>query len=168
MTDDRSKSFDAGTGEVRSVYCPHTHPAIAEKLYALGVTQSYVAEAFGVSLEESSQWESDHPEFHDACQRGRSAAAHELEHALHKRATGYVRNRERLTKIHGVPVTMNEQSHIPPSVSAIRLLLNRGKTVRDATGDEARNFKKIGKPETTFDIIAENEKKQIKAVPSDE
>ena len=78
MADDFPTPSDAGTEAARPAYNTQFHPVAADKLYALGATQSDVAEAFGASLEEISDWERDHPEFHAACERGRSAASYAI------------------------------------------------------------------------------------------
>jgi transcriptional regulator with XRE-family HTH domain len=162
------KASDAGTETVYPAYNAQIHPAVAEKLYALGATQSDVAEAFGVSLKEISDWEREHVEFYGAGERGRSLATCEVETALHKRATGYVESGERLMKVHGELVIATHRRQLPPNVAAIRFLLTKEKTARDLSGDHIRDSLKRLKPKTVFDIAAENEKKRKNGIREDE
>jgi transcriptional regulator with XRE-family HTH domain len=161
-------SFDASTEIACPTYNAQFHPAVAEKLYAFGLTQSNIAEAFGVSQEEISDWEREHVEFYDACERGRSAATYEVEIALHKRATGYVESGERLMKIDGEFVIAPYRRQLPPNVAAIQFLLTKGKTARDLSGDHIRDSLNCLKSKTIFDIAAENEKKRKNGIREDE
>jgi hypothetical protein len=160
MATDRRKRLDVVSGEGCPVYNAQIHPRAAEKLYALGAEQGYVAEAFGLSSEALSEWENEHAEFYDFCKRGRAAAAVQIGLALHKLATGYVQVSERLMKVHGEIVRAIDHRHVPPSVRAMQLLLNKGTTTRDTSEDRARNFLQELGAETIFDSVAENEKKQ--------
>jgi transcriptional regulator with XRE-family HTH domain len=157
------QAFDAGPGTGCPAYNAQLHPAVAEKLYALGLTQSVIAEAFGVSLQEISDWERDYKEFYAACERGRSAAP-QVEQASRRLATGYVENGERLRKVHGELVIAPYRRQVPPSVAAIRLL-TKGKTPRDVSGDHVRKFFNSLKPRTIFDAVAEDDKKRKKWKP---
>jgi hypothetical protein len=162
------KASDAGTETVYPAYNAQIHPAVAEKLYTLGATQNDVAEAFGASLKEISDWERDHVEFYGACERGRSLATCDVETALHKRATGYVESGERLMKVHGELVIATHRRQLPPNVAAIRVLLTKGKGPRDLSGDHIRDTLNCLKPKTIFDIAAENETKRKSGIREDE
>ncbi len=166
MADDSARACDDdGLDTARSAYNAQFHPAVAEKLYAFALTQSDIAEAFGVSQEEISDWERDHGEFHDACERGRLKITREVDTALHKLATGYVESGERPMKVEGELVMTPYRRQRPPNVAAIRLLLANGKTARDLSGDHLLKHLKL---RTVFDIAAENEKKWKSGIRDDE
>jgi hypothetical protein len=163
MADGCGDTSESGTDTPRRPYNADIHPGAAEKLYELGGSQRDVAEAFKASLETISSWESDHPEFHDACERGRSSAACQVESALYNSATGPVQSGERLTKVSGELVIVPYRRQLRPNVSAIRMLLAEGSRkygrhnltiARDVPDD------RLGHCKTIFDLVAENEKKQ--------
>ena len=147
---------NASAEAARTAYNAQFHPAVAENLYKLGLTQSDVAEAFGASLKEISDWERDHVEFYDACERGRSAASNEVNHALHKCATGYVECGEKLMKVEGELVVVPYRRQVRPSVTAIRLV----KATRDGYDEHLGDFWNGLRPKNTFDTVAENEKRR--------
>jgi transcriptional regulator with XRE-family HTH domain len=149
---------DASAEAACTAYNAQFHPTVAEKLYKLGLTQSDVAEAFGASLEEISDWERDHVEFYDACERGRSAASNEVNRALHKCATGYVECGEKLMKVDGELVVVPYRRQVPPSAAAIRLV--KAKAARDGYDENLGDFWQGSRPENTFDTIAKNEKRR--------
>jgi hypothetical protein len=156
MTGNSPKPRNAGTEVTGAAYSAEFHPAAAEKLYALGATQNDAAAAFRVPLETIAAWEHDHTEFRDACARGRSTTANQLEHALYKRAVGYVQYNKKPVKVCGELVIARHHRPLAPNVAAMRLFLNKQNTFRN----DSHNHLKCSKTQTAFDIIAENSMKQ--------
>jgi hypothetical protein len=167
MADDPPKPFDLGSDKVCPIYDARLHPGPAEALYAYGAAQDVVAGAFGVSIEEISDWEADHAEFYDACERGRAAAANKIESALLKLAIGSVQSGERPMKVHGEIVMVPYHRQISPNAAAIRML-NKGTTAQDSSEARARQYLRVLKPGTVFGKVAENEEKQKKEIDGDD
>jgi transcriptional regulator with XRE-family HTH domain len=62
---------------------------VAKTLYALGGGEDELAAALGITRAELAGWENDYPEFNEACDAGRSAAADRVEESLRKLCAGY-------------------------------------------------------------------------------
>ncbi|MGY4398275.1 transcriptional regulator with XRE-family HTH domain [Sphingomonas sp. UYAg733] len=61
----------------------------AKELYAEGLTDRELAEAFGVSRRTIFRWRAAYPDFAEATKLGKSVADDRVERALYERAIGY-------------------------------------------------------------------------------
>jgi transcriptional regulator with XRE-family HTH domain len=61
----------------------------ARELYAEGLTDRELAEAFGVSRSTIFRWRAAYPEFAEATRLGKAVADDRVERALYERAIGY-------------------------------------------------------------------------------
>jgi hypothetical protein len=168
MADESPKASDADAVAECPAYDARLHPAVAQKFYALGATKGDIAETFGISSDTISDWEVDHQEFYEACERGRSTAAHGLEVALYQLAIGPVQSSVRLKKVHGELVVAEEVRQLPPNIAALQFwLTNRApkywnhesKTDRNISDDRFLRMLKTMKFRTYFDILREKEER---------
>lgn len=105
----------------------------AEKLCALGATDSELADFFGVTVMTLNRWKISHPEFCSSIKVAKEAADARVERSLYNRATGYTFDSEKImTVAQGGGVSSVERvkikEHVPPDVTAqIFWLKNRRK-----------------------------------------
>ena len=104
-------------------FCPR-----ARKLALLGLTDTEIADQFGISPDTLYEWGRRHPQFSEALKAGKSEADAEVAEALFERARG--------AKVPGVKIFMPPGSpdpvyapfteHLPPDTNAaVRWLMNR-------------------------------------------
>jgi hypothetical protein len=93
-----------------------------KKLCKLGATDQDLADFFDVDVSTISNWKNDFPNFLEALKESKALSDNEIEESLHKRAKGYMRKIERVSR-NGVVECMEE---VPPDpTSMIFWLKNR-------------------------------------------
>lgn len=89
----------------------------------LEATDQELANLFGVDRDTIDAWKNTYPEFSDTIKRAKDTADRKVELSLHKRALGYEKKVQRMTKWGDLVETKEE---IPPDpVSCIFWLKNR-------------------------------------------
>ncbi|MBC2659739.1 terminase [Pseudomonas sp. MSSRFD41] len=98
----------------------------AEKLCALGATDSEMADFFEVTISTFSLWKVKHPEFSEALKGGKDIADRRVETALYNRAMGYSHEETDVRVVDGAVVMTPMIKHYPPdTTAAIFWLKNR-------------------------------------------
>ena len=101
------------------------HPRRATELIEQGLTDTELAEAFGISPDTIYAWQKQHPEFLQAIKKAKEKPDREVEAALFKRAVGY-----EVTEMQGVLVVGHDgrqtirvqkviRKHIPGDTTCI-------------------------------------------------
>lgn len=105
------------------------YPLLAEKYARDGLSNTQIAEKFGISEATFYNWQTKHLEFLEAIKRGKKPVDVEVENALLKRALGY-EYEEKTTEIEvgtdGQPRATKIKTikkHIAPDVGAIAFWL---------------------------------------------
>ncbi len=92
----------------------------AQELYAHGLTDRELAEAFGVSRSTIFRWRAAYPEFAEATKLGKDVADDRVERALYERAIGY--EEEAVRVYHPAdaeaPVIVRYKREVRPDVAA--------------------------------------------------
>lgn len=65
------------------------HPELVFWMAQAGMTEKGIAEKMGIALSTLSLWKTEHPEFSDALERGKSTSDDEVEAALLRKAKGF-------------------------------------------------------------------------------
>ncbi len=92
----------------------------AKELYAQGLTDRELAEAFGVSRSTIFRWRAAYPEFAEATKLGKEVADDRVERALYERAIGYEEEAVRVYHPAGPeePVIVRYKREVRPDVTA--------------------------------------------------
>ncbi|MGH6614280.1 helix-turn-helix domain-containing protein [Sphingomonas sp.] len=92
----------------------------AQELYAQGLTDRELAEAFGVSRSTIFRWRAAYPEFAEATKLGKDVADDRVEHALYERAIGYEEEAVRIYRPAGTedPVIVRYKREVRPDAGA--------------------------------------------------
>ncbi len=92
----------------------------AKELYAQGLTDRELAEAFGVSRSTIFRWRAAYPEFAEATKLGKEVADDRVERALYERAIGYEEEAVRVYHPTGAedPVIVRYKREVRPDVTA--------------------------------------------------
>ena len=98
----RAKKPPKKTGRP-TLYDDDEHPKIARKVIGEGRTLGDLAKILGVSDFTVAKWRTDHVNFSGHIELGREDATDAVERALHKRATGYEHQEEKLVVVSGGP-----------------------------------------------------------------
>jgi transcriptional regulator with XRE-family HTH domain len=94
----------------------------AKELYAEGLTDRELAEAFGVSRSTIFRWRAAHPEFAEATRLGKDVADDRVERALYERAIGYDEEAVSVSLPAGAkePVIVRYKREVRPDPTATR------------------------------------------------
>lgn len=115
-----------GVGGRPSKYDPAKAPEQAYKLCLLGATDKELADFFGVSEQTLNNWKSQHPEFLESLNLGKSDADARVAESLFKRALGYSHPEDDIRVANGEIVITPTIKHYPPdTAAAIFWLKNR-------------------------------------------
>lgn len=119
---------------------------IAEKLSALGATDKDLADAFDVVESTINEWKLDHPDFSESL-KAKRIPDDEIEASLFKRAKGYIRTIQRVTKDGDVVDTEEE---LPPDPTSMIFWLKnrrpkqwRDKQEHEVTGKEGQPLQAV-------------------------
>lgn len=93
------------------------------KLAALGATDKQMAEFFGVTEQTLNNWKKKHEDFFESLKDGKQVADTKVQDSLFKRACGFTRTIERVTKDGDVVETKEEV--LPDTTACIFWLKNR-------------------------------------------
>lgn len=96
-------------------------------LSELGATTEQIAEFIDVNPDTIYEWTKVYPEFSETIKGGKSKYDDEIEESLAKRAKGYHRTIERVSKDGGVIPCLEE---VPPDVTAIKFWLTNRRAGR--------------------------------------
>lgn len=83
-------------------------------LCRLGATDQDLAEAFDVTEQTINNWKEKEPEFFESLKKGKEIYDEEVEESLRKRALGFKRTVEKVTKLGIVEV----KEEVPPDTTA--------------------------------------------------
>ncbi|MGH6616855.1 helix-turn-helix domain-containing protein [Sphingomonas sp.] len=92
----------------------------AQELYAHGLTDRELAEAFGVSRSTIFRWRAAYPEFAEATKLGKDVADDRVERALYERAIGYEEEAVSVYRPAGgeQPVIVRHKREVRPDITA--------------------------------------------------
>lgn len=111
-----------GVGGRPTKYRPEYNEIVRNAVREFRATKAQLAELLGVTRETINDWEKKNPEFSDALKEAGNQLDQEVEQALAKRALGYTRTIERVSK----EGTVQCEEEVPPDpVSCIFWLKNR-------------------------------------------
>ena len=112
----------------------------AEKLCALGATDTDIAEFFGVDARTVYRWKHEYPEFCQSLKTGKDAADERVERSLYHKAVGYKFEAVKIFMPAGAerPVYAPYTEHVPPDTTAAIFWLKnrRSKDWRDVRQHE--------------------------------
>src|SRR5712691_7658233 len=103
-------------------FCPR-----ARRLALLGLTDTEIADQFGISPDTLYEWRRRHPEFSDSLDAGKIEADAQVAEGLYNRARGMSVPAVKIFQgtPEGGPVIVPHQEHLPPDVGAAKLWLSR-------------------------------------------
>ena len=95
----------------------------ALKLSEYGLTDSQMAEFFGVSIPTFNAWKGKHPEFLKSLKVGKEHSDDLVERSLYERAVGYDYHEDKIFQNNGEPVIVPTTKHMPGDVGAAKMWL---------------------------------------------
>src|SRR6266567_930734 len=103
-------------------FCPR-----ARRLALLGLTDTEIADLFGISPDTLYEWRRRHPEFSDSLDAGKIEADAQVAEGLYNRARGMSVPAVKIFQgtPEGGPVIVPHREHLPPDVGAAKLWLSR-------------------------------------------
>jgi len=117
----------------------------AQMLAEFGHTEAFMSEFFGVSVSTWRRWKALHPDFKLNLKNWKKAAVTKVERSLYKKATGYVKEKVKITK-DGVIVRYDEEVD-PETAAAVFFLKNQAKDewkdTKDISGEINHNHAKV-------------------------
>ncbi len=101
-------------------FCPRAH-----RLALLGLTDTEIADQFGISPDTLYEWKRRYPEFSDSLDAGKIEADAHVAEGLYNRARGMSVPAVKIFQgtPEGGPVIVPHQEHLPPDVGAAKLWL---------------------------------------------
>jgi hypothetical protein len=107
-----------GAVEYKPEFCDQ-----ALKLCDYGATNADLADHFGVTISVISTWQSQHPEFAEACRLGKSRVDARVQQAFYNQAVGYSRVVEKVRQHKGELVLVRHTEQVPSHSSTAKTWL---------------------------------------------
>ena len=127
----------------------------AEKLCKLGAADREIADFFGITKATLYSWHKKHPEFKEACGRGKLIADANVASSIYSRANGYTHPETKFFLSEGEVITAETVKHYPPETAAgIWWLRNRRPDLWSQTPDANRQGTQLP---TQINIISASE-----------